>query len=64
MYSVKSQIFQTNWGIMFFFCFKIFWLMIRRTAMRQACVQFNIFQSNDTVQNKREGLYTQKAGKG
>ncbi len=38
--------------------------MIRYTAMRQACVQFNIFQSNDTVQNKREGLYTQKAGKG
>ena len=39
-------------------------LLIRHTAMRQACIQFNIFQSNDTVQNKREGLYTQKAGKG
>jgi hypothetical protein len=37
--------------------------MIRRAAMRQGCVQFNIFQSNDTVQNKREGLYTPEVGK-
>jgi hypothetical protein len=34
--------------------------MIRYKAMRQACVQFNIFQSNDSVQNRREGLYTKR----
>ncbi len=34
--------------------------MIRRTTMRQACVQMNVFQINDTVFNIREGLYTER----
>jgi hypothetical protein len=37
--------------------------MIRRTAMRQACVQVNVFENNDTVFNIREGLYTENGGK-
>ncbi len=28
--------------------------------MRQACVRFNVFQSNDNLQNRREDLYTKR----
>jgi hypothetical protein len=39
-------------------------IMIRRAAMRQPCVQVNVFQINDAVQNIREGLYTRWVERG